>query len=144
MAAILAIALAAATLGAAAATTGSSAPQVAEPSAHVPAVVVREGTAPNARAAALVGYTGEFVRQKGFRKVTKPLTGTCCLKLVSTIDEDTLVASVTAEASWSVETSVAAEWDASHNNCPLKGDWVEVNTFEDTQSGVWSPADEGF
>jgi len=101
-------------------------------------------SAPNARAAALVASDATFVRQKRFLKINHPDTGVYCLKLESRINEDTLVASVTPEYIYSAHINISAQWYSAHAGCPLKGNWVEVLTFVDGQSGTWIPADEGF
>jgi hypothetical protein len=67
-------------------------------------------TAPNARAAALVHFSGQFTRQKGFLAVRHPSTGIYCLKLMSTINEDTLIASVTTEYDQSPQANITAQW----------------------------------
>ena len=144
IAATIAGALACATLGAAVATASSGAPDKAEVAAPDPAGVVPAATAPNARAAALVRYDATFVRQKGFLKITHPDTGNYCLKLESTINEDTLVASITPEYNNSPHVNISAQWYSPHAGCPLKGNWVQVLTLVDGQTGLWSPADEAF
>jgi len=145
IAAAIAGALACGMLGAAVATASSGAPDKAEVAAPAPAGVVPAAAAPNARAAALVNYDGTFIRQKGFLKINHPpATGRYCLKLESTINEDTLVASVTPESYYSPSGEVSARWHSPHLQCPLKGNWVEVLTVVDPGSGTWVSADEAF
>jgi hypothetical protein len=129
IAATVAGALACATLGAAIATATSDTPDKARVAAPERGTVV--ANAPNARAAALVDDPGVFDRQKGFLKVTHPGTGNYCLKLKSTINEDTLVASVTPEWTYSPTVDVTAQWVSFHSSCPVKGNWVQVITLDD-------------
>jgi hypothetical protein len=136
-------ALACATLGAAVATASSDDPDKVEVAAPDRGAVPT-AKAPNARAAGLVSLDGVFVRQKGFLKVTHPSTGFYCLKLNSTINEGTLVASVAPEGSFSTSPNATARWISSHAACPLKGNWVEVITFLDQQSGTYTFINEGF
>lgn len=138
-------ALACAMLGAVVATAGSGAPDKAEFVAPERADVVPPATAPNARAAALVSSEGSFIRQKGFLRITHPLTGAYCLKLKSTIDEDTLVASVTPEYWHSPQFRHGASWNSNQTECPNRGNWVEVYTFSEVGlDDAWELADEGF
>jgi len=145
IAATIAGALACATLGAAVATASSGAPDKAEVATPDPGGVVPAAIAPNARAAAFVTSDGSFVRQKGFLKINHTAaTGVYCLKLQSTINEDTLVASVTPEWVNSPSNNVTAQWRSNHQGCPLNGNWVEVLMFNDGQSGDWPTVDAGF
>ena len=121
-------ALACATIGAAIAIASSGTPdkaRVAGPQRGG----VPTAKAPNARAAALVDDPGTFLRQKGFLKITHPSTGSYCLKLTSTINENTLVANITPEWTHSPTVDVTAQWVSAHFSCPTKGNWVEVLTF---------------
>jgi hypothetical protein len=112
--------------------------------------VVRTGTratsvpgldAPNARAAAFVTQ-GVLARAKGFTKLTHPGLGQVCLKFKdSTIKPVALAPQLTVEHGWSAGTDLMAQWDRSHSDCPTKGAWLEVLTYDESVPG-WTPSDD--